>query len=53
MRFKEYYSLVIIINACYAALTFIIVIVSILTIIRLHINNNHYFKVFLMNINEL
>jgi len=37
----------------YAALIFVIIIINVLTAIRLHINNNHYFKVFFINISKL
>jgi len=53
IKFKGCYSLVIITNAYYAALIFIIAIVSVLTAIRLRVNNSYYFKVLFMNINEL
>jgi len=53
IKFKDYYLFVIIINAFCAVLTFIIIIINVLTAVRLRINNNYYFKVFFININEL
>jgi len=53
IRFKKYYSLVIIINAYDAVLTIIITIINVLTAVRLRINNNHCLKILFVNINKL
>jgi len=52
-RFKGYCSLIIIINAYYVILTFIIIIVNVSITVRLRINNNYCFKILFININKL